>query len=227
MSPTATNRLTGLAGVIGALLFFCGDMLFYGHWGAGTNFHQGALEALRTASLRRLFVGGLVGPPAACLCLIGCWHVRRNVISRSPFLGRVAFFALAAMMVTGSAVHTLWVPRGLAMKYSAAFSGVAPGLIAALKDYWTFAYQMAEVPAYIAALLLLILVLWGKSFYPRWATLANFGLLSLLAPLASEIPSPLGAVFVGGFTNLSIALFFLVSTLSTWNRPNQAEPIPD
>jgi len=51
--------------------------------------------------------------------------------------------------------------------------------------------------------------------------LANFGLLSLLEPLGSQVPAPLGAILVGGFTNLSIAVFFLVSVLSTWN-PTEA-----
>ena len=131
-------------------------------------------------------------------------------------MGQIAFLALAATMVIGSAVHALWVPRGLAIKYSDAVAEVAPGLVSALKDYWHFAYQMAEVPAYTAAILLFILILFGRSLYPRWTVLANFGLLSLLAPLAERVPSPLGAVLVGGFTNLSIALFFLVSVISTW-----------
>jgi hypothetical protein len=119
-------------------------------------------------------------------------------------------------MVVGSAVHALWVPRGLAIKYSDAIGRVAPELIAALKSYWSLAYQMAEVPAYVAAILLLILVLWRKTRYPRWAVFANFGVLSLLAPLAEWVPSPFGAVLVGGFTNLSIAVFFFVSVVSTW-----------
>jgi len=220
MKDETTNRLTGLTGVAGALLFFCGDMLFYGHFGSGAAFHDGMLRVVRDGSLTRLFVGGLIGPVAACLCLVGCWHVRRNVVTRSPVVGRVVFVALAATMVIGSAVHALWVPRGLAIKYSDALAGVAPELVAALKDYWSFAYQMAEVPAYVAAILLLILVLWGKSRYPRWTVLANFGVLSLFAPLAERVPSPLGAVLVGGFTNLSIALFFLVSVTSTWNAPS-------
>jgi len=176
------------------------------------------LQVLREESWRRLWVGGLVGPVAACLCLVGCWHVRRNLISRSPLAGRATFLALAVTMVIGSAVHALWVPRGLAIKYSDTLGGVAPDLIAALKDYWSLAYQMAEVPAYVAAILLLILVLWGKSRYPRWTVFANFGVLSLVAPLAERVPSPFGAVLVGGFTNLSIALFFLVSVLSTWKN---------
>jgi hypothetical protein len=220
MRGETANRLTGLAGVVGALLFFVGDMLFYGHWGSGATFHEGMLRVLREGSLMRLFIGGLVGPVAACFCLIGCWHVRQNVAGRSPFLGQIVFLALAATMVIGSAVHALWVPRGLAMKYSDALAGVAPELSTALKNYWYLAYQMAEVPAYIAAILLLILVLWGKSHYPRWTALANFGVLSLLAPLAERMPSPLGAVLVGGFTNLSIALFFFVSVISTWKDPS-------
>jgi hypothetical protein len=218
MKDETGNRLTGLTGLAGALLFFAGDMLFYGHWGSGAKFHDGMLQVLREGSWQRLFVGGLVGPIAACLCLIGCWHVRGNLITRSPFFGRVAFLTLAATMVIGSAVHALWVPRGLAMKYSDALGGIAPQFIAALKDYWYFAYQMAEVPAYVAASLLLILVLWGKTRYPRWTVFANFGVLSLMAPLAERVPSPFGAVLVGGFTNLSIALFFFVSVLSTWNN---------
>ena len=212
------SRMTGLAGVTGGLLFFAGDMLFYGHWGSGAKFHEGMIEVLRDGSLTRLFVGGLVGPIAACLCLIGCWHVRGNIIDHRPLIGRIAFFSLAAMMVIGSALHALWVPRGLAIKYSDQVAPVAPESIAALKDYWSIGYKMAEVPAYIAAILLFLVVLLGKSRYPRWTALANFGFLSLLSPLAERVPAPLGAVLVGGFTNLSITLFFLVSVVSTWKN---------
>ncbi|PYI90518.1 MAG: hypothetical protein DMF03_04770 [Verrucomicrobia bacterium] len=210
------KRWTGLAGVAGALLFFCGDMLFYGHGGSGATFHEGMLRVLQQASRTRLFGGGLVGPVAACLCLIGCWHVRENMIGRSPVLGRLVFLALASTMVIGGAVHALWVPRGLAIKYSAVVGAVAPELIDSLRSYWQFAYNLAAAPAYIAAVLLLLLVLLGKTAYPRWTVLANFGVLSLLAPLAERIPAPLGAVVVGGFTNLSIAFFFFISVVSTW-----------
>ena len=171
---------------------------------------------VQQASRTRLFVGGLVGPVAACLCPIGCWHVRENMIGRSRVLGRLVFLALASTMVIGGAVHALWVPRGLAIKYSAVVGAVAPELIDSLRSYWQFAYNLAAAPAYIAAVLLLLLVLLGKTAYPRWTVLANFGVLSLLAPLAERIPAPLGAVVVGGFTNLSIAFFFLVSVMSTW-----------
>ena len=213
----ATHRLAGLAGLAGALLFFCGDMLFYGHLGSGSTFHEGMQHVVREAPLLRLFTRGLLGPPAACLCIIGFWHVGQNIAPRSPTLGRVTFYTLAAMMVAGSAVHALWVPRGLATRYELPLTAHAPELFAALRRYWELAYDLAAVPAYIGAILLLLVVLLGKSIYPRWTALANFGLLSLLEPLASRVSAPLGAILVGGFTNLSIAVFFLVSVLSTWN----------
>jgi hypothetical protein len=213
----ASHRIAGLAGLTGALLFFCGDMLFYGHLGAGASAHEGMQRVVREAPLARLFAGGLVGPPAACLCIIGFWHVGQNITPRSPLLGRVVFYTLAAMMVAGSAVHALWVPRGLATRYELSLTAHAPDLFAALRRYWELAYDLAAVPAYIGAILLLLVVLFRKSIYPRWTVLANFGLLSTLAPLASQVPSPIGAILVGGFTNLSIAIFFLVSVLSTWS----------
>jgi hypothetical protein len=61
-----TRRLAGLAGFAGALLFFCGDMLFYGQFGAGATFHEGMQRVVREAPLARLFTGGLLGPLAAC-----------------------------------------------------------------------------------------------------------------------------------------------------------------
>src|SRR5579859_4811589 len=72
------RRIAGLCGLAGALLFFVGDMLFYGHLGSGANFSAGLLNTVTHASDARLFAGGLVGPLAACLCIIGFWHVYLN-----------------------------------------------------------------------------------------------------------------------------------------------------
>jgi hypothetical protein len=43
-----------------------------------------------------------------------------------------------------------------------------------------------------------------------------------LSPLVDRTPAPFGAVLSGGFTNLSIAVFFLVSLCTTWMRPEDS-----
>jgi hypothetical protein len=126
--------------------------------------------------------------------------------------------AFSGLMVAGSAVHTLWTTRGLALKYCYGLGSPCSDLVAAIKSYWSLAYNIGAIPGYVGAALLIGLVLFGRTWYPRWTVVANPALLLALSPFAERIPSPLGAIVVGGFTNLSIAVFFLVSVLTTWRR---------
>lgn len=43
-SSDRVRRLAGVSGLAGALLFFAGDMLFYGHFGPGAEFAEGMLS---------------------------------------------------------------------------------------------------------------------------------------------------------------------------------------
>jgi hypothetical protein len=217
------RRWAGVAGVCGALLFFAGDMLFYGHWGSGAGFHEGMIETVRNASLERLFAGGLVGPFAACLCIVGFWHVYLNVRPSQEFLGRVMLVLFALLMVCGSAIHTLWTAKGLALKFCYGSDDVGcRALLPAVNSYWGLAYNIGAVPGFIGATMLIGLVVLGKTWYPRWTALANPAVLTMLSPLADRVLAPLGAVLSGGFTNLSIAIFFLVSVVTTWRRGAEA-----
>ena len=226
MSPDRTlkfRRAAGICGFLGALTFFAGDMLFYGYFGRGADFAAKLHEVPLRASLARLFTGGLIGPVAACLCIIGFWHVYLNVRAPRGRSGKLMFGAFVALMVSGSAVHTLWVAKGLALKYCTGESGPCSDLLVAIKAYWALAYQIGAIPGYFGALLLIVIVLLRRTWYPRWTVLANPAVLMLCAPLATRVPAPLGSILVGGFTNLTIATFFLVSILSTWRGP-QGKP---
>jgi hypothetical protein len=214
--PDHIRRLAGLCGLAGALLFFVGDMLFYGYFGPGAGFTEGMHEIVMHASTARLFAGGLIGPMAACLCIIGFWHVYLNVRPSSALLGRVMLVCFFLLMVSGSAVHTLWTAKGLALKYCSNQGSPCSDLLTATKSYWTLAYYIGAIPGYVGAVLLFVLVLMRKTWYPRWTLLANPAILFLLSPLAEKVPSPLGAILVGGSANLSIAVFFLVSVLVSW-----------
>lgn len=100
-----------VAGVLGALLLFCGDMLFYGHFGAGDQFRAGMIETVRHASLTRLYPGGLVGPIAAEPVpdrILACARERH---CSQPLDGAIAFLACAAMMVAERGSCAVGQPR--------------------------------------------------------------------------------------------------------------------
>jgi hypothetical protein len=212
------RRLAGISGVAAGLLMFSGDMLFYGHWGSGATFHEGMIATVRQASDQRLFAGGLIGPVAACLFIVGFWHVFLNVRPKAPTSARVVFLCFAALMVAGSAVHALWTPYGLALKYCYGHGSPCSELLRATRSYWNAAYDLGAVPGYVGAVLLFMLVLLGRTRYPRWTAIANPAVLIFLEPLAAKVPAPLGAVLAGGFTNLSLAFFFLISVGTTWSE---------
>lgn len=212
------RRLGGLCGLAGALLFFAGDMFFYGYFGPGSGFADGMRATVTQASTMRLFAGGLIGPPAACLCIVGFWHVYSNVRPSSKLLAGVMLGAFFVLMVGGSAVHTLWTAKGLALKYCYGQGSPCSDLLTVTKSYWTLAYNLSSIPGYLGGLILMGLVLTGRTWYPRWTSFVNPGVLILLSPFAAKVPSPLGAILVGGAANLSIAVFFLISVATSWTR---------
>jgi hypothetical protein len=209
------ERTAGLCGLAGGCLFFAGDMLMYGHFGAAADFPRGMLATLREASLARLFFGGLVGPFAACLCSVGFWHVYRKL---TPGWMRVAILSLSASsMATLGAVHVLWVAKGVLKRDCLDPSVSCAALTDQLNDYWNTAYYLGALPAYLGCALLAFAVVAKRSVYPRWTVAFNPALSLLVSPLLTYVPAPLGAPLVGGDANLFIAVFFLISVATTWS----------
>jgi hypothetical protein len=211
-----SKQTAGLLGLLGAVLLFAGDMLLYGHFGSGSGFKEGERIVALLAPLLRLYLGGLLGPLCATLYLVGFWHVYQNVSSHAPWAARLVAICFSVVMVIGGAYHALWATRQLAMRFSEQAPAVQSELSKAIGQYMGLTFAVAAVPFVAASLALLIVVLTGRSNYPRWTALVNPGLLMVFKPLTAYVPGPLGAVIWGGHFNLVFCLFFAVSLATTW-----------
>jgi hypothetical protein len=81
--------------------------------------------------------------------------------------GALLFFAFAAffiLMVGGSAVHPLWTAKGLALKYCYGQGSTCSDLLTVTKSYWTLAYNLSSIPGYLGGLILMSLVLTGRTW---------------------------------------------------------------
>lgn len=221
------HQITGLAGLAGAILFFCGDMLLYGHFGSAAEFSANARLTILGASTERLVAGGLIGVVAAAMCIPGYWHVLQNVHAGSRPLGWVMFLAFFLFSVAGGSFHSLTTETELIQRHCADQLPRCAELIRSSRVYAGLLYAFAATPGFLAAFLLLYLVAAGKTTYPRWMVLANPGLLMLLlsSPIADALPGPMGAAIVGGDVNVSLAIFFLLSIATTWQRKIPAIPV--
>ena len=206
--------ITAGAGLVGAVLMFTGDMLLYGHFGSGAEFINRYKTVIAEAGTLRLYLAGALGPVAAIFYLIGAYHLYLR-LQPSRALGRiVTSFAFAAVFVIAGAVHAVWAAYALVLR------GVAHGqantdLETVMRAYLAFVYRLAEVVGYPSALLLFVLVLMGRTTYPRWSVFLNPGLLMLASSLVVFLPAPIGAPIVGGLFNLAFVVFFALSLATT------------
>ena len=210
------RRVSGIVGILAAVVLFTGDMLLYGHWGGAAAIREGIGAVAPDASAARLFAGGILGPIGALLYIIGFFHVYQNTRQVWETAAKVVFGGCVAVMVIGGAYHALWTVRMLLYKYAVPDIPELRPFTEAIDAYANATYTISSIPGYLAFPILFLLVLSGGTRYPRWTAAVNPGLLILLGSLFSRFPAPLGAVIVGGYINLVYILFFTISVLTTW-----------
>ena len=212
--PRRLLLITAVAGLFGAVLMFTGDMLLYGHFGSGAEFINRHKTVIAEAGTVRLYLAGALGPIAAIFYLIGAYHLYLRLQPSRAFVRILTSLAFAAMFVIAGAVHAVWAAYALVLR------GVAHGqanteLETVMRSYLAFVYRLAEIVGYPSALLLFILVLMGRTSYPRWSAVLNPGLLMLASSLVVFLPAPIGAPIVGGLFNLTFVVFFALSLATT------------
>ena len=105
MNNIKAIRITGLAGITGALLMFAGDMFLYGGFYGGAEFFEQSRTIMGEIPQLRLMIGGALGPLAAIMYVIGCWHIYLALKPGGKTLAAIAFAGLAGMMIISGAYH--------------------------------------------------------------------------------------------------------------------------
>lgn len=197
------QALFGLGG-LGGVLWYVGDLLFYGYFGSGAVSGPAMTDAIVGMPSKFLEISGLLGPLGAMCCLAGVVGLYRA--ARPGRLAGGICLLLALLFVFWGATHLLFAGRAIALHADRA----APASLAVVA-YWAEVQGLLQLAAYPAAIGALVLVGLKRTRLPRWTALANFGLLTLAEPVARLLPAPLGAPIVAGFSNLAVAVWFAVS----------------
>jgi hypothetical protein len=209
---TTSVRTLGLIGLGAAILMFVGDMCLYGHFGSGSDAVSKVVIA--NESDTRIVIGGFIGPIAAILYCVGFFSVYLMIAPRSRIFAIVLAGGAAATMAIGGTYHAMWSIRAFLIKAGLS-SGEYQALYDQIRDYTLLFYNTMLAIAAVVSLLLLFVVLSGRSLYPKWSVVVNPGILLLFRPLADLIPAPLGAIVSGGYLNLVFVVFFAVSVVVT------------
>lgn len=211
-----------LSGLLGSLLFLAGDMLFYGSWSSGADFHPYQQMAQRSTEL--LVLGGAIGPVAALFSALGMGVFALTLEPASQKLANTVAVLLAIMILIGGSYHAVYTCLGFASKL------VDPTLrdtvLAQVTNLRTAISYLMYGAGLTATALTYWLALTKNTFFPRWLLLFMPTTLSLLAsPLHDalvKIPAPLGSIVRGGWINGSFTLFFALATSVFWRNDVKA-----
>jgi len=220
-SSDQLRRLSGLSGIAGALLFFVGTCCFTGILDPAQGLRTGCLRPWcahrQGVSFSEAWSDRL---PHACASLVSGMCTSRSPIGDS----RRTPDARSLLRIDGGRECRAYALgcEGLGAQIRYGAGAPCSDLLANIKSYWALAYNLGAILGYIGAVLLVALIVLGRTWYPRWTVITNPAVLLALSPFADQVPSPFGAILVGGFTNLSIAAFFLLSVLTTWHRHDSA-----
>ncbi|MBQ0064568.1 MAG: hypothetical protein KBT48_02310 [Firmicutes bacterium] len=194
-----------IIGLLGAILMFCGDMLFYytpQDVDRTKNVIDAVIEVMKDLPKKRVEVGGLIGPVAAFLYCIGFYHIIEITNEAWKICAFVAFFSLCLGIIAGGAYHSHFAYFGLLGQ-----DKFKESLDIVLNYFSKLAFIMYMGEG-IGFLLLFLLILTGNTTLPRFLCILSPGILFLLKPIVRKLPRGIRAIVSGGWTNLISVIYY-------------------
>lgn len=199
-------------GLAGALLMFAGDMLLYytpedfacGPKSSAEERINAIIDVMKELPAGRVMAGGIIGPIAAFLYCIGFYHIVLMTNEQTYTLAMAAFLLSCFGIIIGGAYHSHCAYLGLLGD-----DGGRNALNAAMK-YFQKMPLILYAGEGIGFLLLIFLIVTGKTVLPRWIFLLSPGMLFLLKPAVSRLPKGARVIISGGWMNLISVIYYSV-----------------
>ncbi len=198
--------LTGILGLIGAVLMYTGDMLLYFTTKPIASFEEEIVQIMAQVSQERLMAGGLLGPISAFLYMIGFYHIYLRIKPGNK-IARVFIGLLCFGIVYGGAFHSHFTFIGLASSFN------QEEMLHLFEKYSVLNFNLMFLPSLLAYCFLAYLILAKKTFYPRWVVLCSPIVLFWFSGVLKYLPQPLMVLTAGGWSNMIFVVFFSISTV--------------
>ena len=191
-------------GLLGSLVMFAGDMLLY--YTPGPYDMDGILrpyaQIMRGLPEGRVRLGGLLGPVAAFLYVMGFAGLPMLATGEFPWLMWAVAALLAFALVCGGAYHAQYPYLALAARTG------DDELVGRVAENIMALQRMATVPMYVAFVLLGALVVLGQTVLPQWLVVLTPLVTSFLGFVWLRVPQPARCILFGGWSNLVLTIMF-------------------
>lgn len=208
---------TGIVGIMAGIIMFVGDMFLYFTNAPIHDFEKELVTILGGVAPTRLMIGGLLGPLAAFLYMIGFYQI--YLVTKAPYkkIAKIIVLLLSFGIVYGGAFHAHFAHLGFVASQG------NERVLQLTQDYMVYHFYIMFFPSLIAYCLLAYLIVTNKTFYPRWFVLSSPIVLFWFSAVVNLLPQPLLIIVAGGWSNIIFICFFGLSTvyLSTFKNSQE------
>lgn len=206
-------RLLGLSGILGAVLFITGDLL-YNHI---TGSKQSPAEKMSVQPDARLLNAGTLG-------LIGCWfYILASGIFYFAFqpLGStfawIVFLTFGAVMICYGISHTAYFAIASGAKLAVQLGSDAETGGKLGSAFFQRLVYITHIPVVISSLMIVYGILSGHSLYPRWMVLFMPVVIYLLkTPVVKLLRGRVRELVNDSYDNISLFVYYVISTIVLW-----------
>ena len=194
-----------LIGLFGSFLMFLGDMTLYYDPNDydGKDTINNIIGIMKKVSIKRLYIGGLLGPICAFIYSIGFYHIVLATKENYLTIGWFIFLINVLGMILGGAYHIQCAYLGLLSSHENK---------GALDEFLKFLKFQAKIVFGIMALAniaLALIILFGLTVFPSWQALFTPIFLLIFTPLAERLPKGLHMIVRGGWLNIIYFIYYL------------------
>ena len=202
-------QMFSLFGLIGAVLMFTGDMFLYYEPVSGQDYNSVAKMAIQP--IKYLTIGGIIGPIASIFYILGGYLFYIVFKPVNKVLASILLVLFTISYALAGTYHGVFPNFGFIGRLPQEFQVQQ---IEFIRNYLDSIYNIMFYCLILWTLLLFYLVIFKKSIYPKWMLIFTPTLLTMLSPyIKSVTPYPFGAIFYGGWLNISYVIFFTVSLI--------------
>ncbi|WP_151409827.1 DUF6796 family protein [Anaerococcus sp. Marseille-P9784] len=202
-----------LIGLLGSFLMFLGDMTLYydSKDYDGKDTINSIIGIMKSVSIKRLYIGGLLGPICAFIYCIGFFHIVLSIQEEYLNLARFVFLINIFGMILGGTYHIQCAYLGLLSRHENK---------GAFDEFLKFLKLQAKIVFSIMALAnigLTLVILFGYTVFPRWQVLFTPIFLLLFTPLTGRLPKGLHMIIRGGWFNIIYFIYYLTLLIHCTN----------
>lgn len=196
-------------GFIGSLAMFFGDMILYYSREDydDKDTVNSIIGIMKNVNLKRLYLGGILGPVSAFLYCIGFYHIVLISHTNQSTIAWVVFFVNVLGLILGGAYHVQCAYLGILSRYE------NNGFFDAFLKFLKFQAKIIFPIVFLGTIGIAIMIALGYTAFPRVQALFTPIVLFFLTPLAGKLPKGFHMVIRGGWNNFIYVIYYLAAIL--------------